>query len=87
MSTWCQHRFHTFEESKLIGPTLLDDVRAVEGMSRLRLLKHWDRGFESHSRRGCLYAFFSVFVLFCVQVAALQRADPPSKGSCRLYVG
>jgi hypothetical protein len=26
----------------------------------------------------------SVFVLFCVYVAALQRADPPSKGSYRL---
>jgi hypothetical protein len=30
---------------------------------------------------GCVY---SVFVLFCVQVAALRRADPPSKESYRL---
>jgi hypothetical protein len=30
----------------------------------------------------CVY---SVFVLFCVQVAALWRADLPSKDSCRLY--
>jgi hypothetical protein len=29
----------------------------------------------------CVY---SVFVLSCVQVAALQRADPPSKESYRL---
>jgi hypothetical protein len=29
----------------------------------------------------CVY---SVFVLFCVQVAALRRADPPSKESYRL---
>jgi hypothetical protein len=30
----------------------------------------------------CVY---SVFVLSCVQVAALRRADLPSKESCRLY--
>jgi hypothetical protein len=32
----------------------------------------------------CVY---SVFVLFCVQVAALRRADPPSKGSYPLCIG
>jgi hypothetical protein len=42
-------------------------------------LKHWDRGFESHLRHVCLR-------LFCVQVAALRRADPPSKESYRLCV-
>jgi hypothetical protein len=26
-------------------------------MNRLRPLKHWDRGFQSHSRHGCLCAF------------------------------
>jgi hypothetical protein len=26
-------------------------------MNRLRPLEHWDRGFESHSRHGCLCAF------------------------------
>jgi hypothetical protein len=31
----------------------------------------------------CVY---SVLVLFCVQVAALRRANPPSKESYRLYV-
>jgi hypothetical protein len=31
--------------------------------------------------RVCVY---SVFVLSCVQVAALRRADPPSKESYRL---
>jgi hypothetical protein len=25
--------------------------------NHLRPLEHWDRGFESHSRHGCLYAF------------------------------
>jgi hypothetical protein len=30
---------------------------------------------------------YSVFVLSCVQVAALQRADPPSKKSYRLSKG
>jgi hypothetical protein len=32
---------------------------------------------------ACVY---SVFVLFCVQVAALRRTDPPSKESCQLCV-
>jgi hypothetical protein len=31
--------------------------RAVLGMNRLRPFEHWDRGFESHSRIGCLCAF------------------------------
>jgi hypothetical protein len=31
--------------------------RAVEGMNCLRSLERWDRGFESHSRYGCLCAF------------------------------
>jgi hypothetical protein len=31
--------------------------RAVSGMKRLLPLKHWQRGFESHSRHGCLCAF------------------------------
>jgi hypothetical protein len=29
---------------------------------------------------------FSLFALFCVQVAALRRADPPSKESYRMYI-
>jgi hypothetical protein len=32
----------------------------------------------------CVY---SVFVLFCVQVAALRRADSPSEGAYRLCIG
>jgi hypothetical protein len=32
----------------------------------------------------CVY---SVFVLFCVQIAALRWADPPSKGFYRLFMG
>jgi hypothetical protein len=32
----------------------------------------------------CVY---SVFMLFCVQVEALRRADPPSKESYRLCIG
>jgi hypothetical protein len=31
--------------------------RAVWGMKCLRSLEHWDRGFESHSRHGCLSLF------------------------------
>jgi hypothetical protein len=49
-------------------------------MNYLLPLKHWDRGFESHSSHGCLF----VFVLSCVQVAALRRAEPPSMESYRL---
>jgi hypothetical protein len=45
-----------------------------------RSLEHWDRGFESHSRHGCLF----VFILCLCQVAALRRAHPPSKEPCRL---
>jgi hypothetical protein len=54
--------------------------RAVEGMKYLRSLKHWNRGFESHLRHGCL-CVYSVCVVY---VAALRRADPPSKESYRL---
>jgi hypothetical protein len=36
----------------------------LTGMNRLRPLEHWDRGFESHSRHGCLYCVR----LFCVSV-------------------
>jgi hypothetical protein len=53
-------------------------------MKCLCSLKHWDRGFESHSKHGCLFVrLFCVCVALCVQVATLQRADPPSKVSCR----
>jgi hypothetical protein len=34
---------------------------AVWGMNRFRPLEHWDHGFESHSRHGCLCV-----CLFCV---------------------
>jgi hypothetical protein len=35
----------------------------------------------------CIECFYSVFVFFCVYVAALRRADPPSKESYRLCIG
>jgi hypothetical protein len=56
---------------------------AVYGMNRLRLLEHWNRGFEFHSRHGCL----SVFILcLCspAYVAVLIRADSLSKVSYRI---
>jgi hypothetical protein len=48
-----------------------------------RSLGRWDRGFESHSRNGCLYCvrLSCVCVVLSVQVHALRRADPPSKES------
>jgi hypothetical protein len=39
--------------------------RAVLGMNFLRPLERWDRGFEFHSRHGCL-CVYSVFVFSCV---------------------
>jgi hypothetical protein len=38
--------------------------RAVRGMNCPRPLEHWNCGFESHSRHGCLCAFI-LFVLSC----------------------
>jgi hypothetical protein len=35
----------------------------VWGMDCLRSLETWDRGFESHSRHGCLCAFIQC--LYC----------------------
>jgi hypothetical protein len=34
-----------------------------------------------------LVCVYSVFVLFCMYVAGLRRADPPSKESYRLCIG
>jgi hypothetical protein len=39
--------------------------RAVKGINCLRPLEHWDRGFESHWRYGCMCAFCGCVVL-CV---------------------
>jgi hypothetical protein len=38
----------------------------MQGMIYLLLLKHWDRGFESYSKHGCLFACSSVLVLSCI---------------------
>jgi hypothetical protein len=40
----------------------------------------------SNPSRGMDVWVYSVFVLFCVQVAALRRADPPSKESYQLCI-
>jgi hypothetical protein len=62
--------------------------RAVWSMNRLLPLEQGDHGFESHSRHGCLIymCLYSVFLLSCVEVVALRRADPPSKESYRLCI-
>jgi hypothetical protein len=54
----------------------------------LRSLGGRDRGFEFHSEHGCFDVCVrsSVFVLSCVQVEALRRADQPSKESYRLWM-
>jgi hypothetical protein len=48
-------------------------------MNRLPLLKHWDRGLESHLSHGCLCAFI-LFVLSCVQVEARRWAGLRARG-------
>jgi hypothetical protein len=42
--------------------------RPVCSMNCLRSLERWDRGFELHSRHGCLYCvrLFIVCVVLCV---------------------
>jgi hypothetical protein len=57
--------------------------RAVWVTYCLPQIEHWDREFESHSRHGCVSAFFCV-ELSSVQVEALRRADHPSKESYQL---
>jgi hypothetical protein len=55
----------------------------VHNSCTFRPLRHWGRGFESNSMRGYLSAF--LLCLCCpVYVAALRRADPPTKESYRL---
>jgi hypothetical protein len=53
-------------------------------MNYLRSLEHLNRGFESHSGVDVCVCVYSVFVLSCVLVAALRRADHSSKESYRL---
>jgi hypothetical protein len=53
-------------------------------MNSLLSVERCDRGFDSNSRHGCLCVRFSVFLLSCVYVAALRRADHSSKESYRL---
>jgi hypothetical protein len=55
-----------------------------EPSSPARTLRSWVRIPLETWMSVCVYP---VFVLFCVQVAALQRADPPSKESYRLCIG
>jgi hypothetical protein len=43
--------------------------------SGLRQLKHWDRGFKSHSRDGCLCAFI-LLMLNCVGMGFVTRWSP-----------
>jgi hypothetical protein len=71
---------------KLICRCADHSSRAVQDMKCPRSLELWYRGFEFHSRHGCLCAF--ILCLFsCVEVAALRRADPQSKEFYRLCIG
>jgi hypothetical protein len=57
-------------------------------MNPLRSLERWDRGFESHSRRGCLYclSLFCIYVALCVG-RGLAKGWSPSKESYGLCIG
>jgi hypothetical protein len=66
----------SFSINQFLGPITV--VARYKDMNCLRPLKHWDRAFESRLRHGCLYPFI-LSMLSYVQVAALRRADPPSK--------
>jgi hypothetical protein len=48
-------------------------------MKFLCSFEHWDRGFDSHSRHGCLPAFL-VYLCFSVEVAALRQSCNPVQG-------
>jgi hypothetical protein len=76
-----------FEGGKTIHD--LDHVATVIGVldnsheeEEHKIERSWDRGFESHSRHGCLYCVRS----FCVYAVALRRIYPPSKVSYRLCI-
>jgi hypothetical protein len=62
--------------------------RAVYGMNCLHPFGCCDPGFESHLGQGCLVCLhvYSVFVLSCIYVEALGRADHSSNESYRLYI-
>jgi hypothetical protein len=82
---------YVYEEGDPSTQTLSEVVCSLFNDShQLRRVCHSsraDRGFESHLRHGCLLCVcvYSVFVLSCVQVAALRRADHSSKESYRLW--
>jgi hypothetical protein len=48
-------------------------------MNSLHPLKHWGRGFQSHSRHGCFLCIHSVFVLSCV-CSSLAKGSCPTQG-------
>jgi hypothetical protein len=56
-------------------------------MNCLRSLECWERWFESLIKEWMFMCVYSMFVLFCVYVATLRRADPQAKESYRLCIG
>jgi hypothetical protein len=57
-------------------PAATDTHTAIKILLEVFAGQHWVRGFESHSRRGCLIFVYSVF---------LRRADSSSKESYRFF--
>jgi hypothetical protein len=55
---WYQYLTYNFIKADHSG-------RAVKGMNCFRSLERWNRGFESHSRHGCLYCVRLFRVFWC----------------------
>jgi hypothetical protein len=53
--------------------------RSLWGMNCLRPLEHCGRGFESHSRHGCLHAF--ILFVFCWVGSGLATGRSPVQGA------
>jgi hypothetical protein len=77
------------ERSRIIFKILNFDFaghsgRAVLGTKCLRPLKHWNRGFEFHSRHERQRLFYVSVVLY--RQRPCDRAYPPSKESYQLSI-
>jgi hypothetical protein len=68
VETICSQLGSFFAVSNVLDPSRLRWPRVLRHSHCLRTLEHWGRGFESHSRHGCLYCvrLFGVCVVLRV---------------------
>jgi hypothetical protein len=68
-----------------------DPITAEAWPKAWTVFARWNAGVVGSNpiqgMKVCIVCVYSVFVLLCVQVEALRRADPPSKESYRLWIG